>query len=114
MNQKGMELPVNMIIIIAIAVLVLVVIAAFFANQTGTGFNSIQVENAFSSACGQLRSVYSCTQAGMAEVQIKARLKSTDTETSTYNVNELCALKNLPTTTVNGVNACLRACGCTS
>ena len=49
--KKGLELPINMIVIIAIAVLVLVVIAAYFASQTGGGFQSINDLKALGDGC---------------------------------------------------------------
>jgi hypothetical protein len=50
--KKGLELPVNMIIVIAIAVLVLVVISAYFASQTTGGFDTVAANQAVTSACG--------------------------------------------------------------
>jgi hypothetical protein len=110
--MKGLELPVNMIIVIALAVLVLVVIAAFFATQTGSGFNTIALESSFSSACNQLRTAYSCGESGLVGNNIRAQLRPGDSDTKEYTLADLCNMKNLATTPpIN--NACYRSCGCT-
>ena len=69
-GMKGLELPLNMIVLIIIAVLVLVVVAAFFAGYIGTGQNSIAASAAFSTGCNTLRQVYSCNSASVSAVQI--------------------------------------------
>ncbi|MBI2172832.1 MAG: hypothetical protein HYT73_01310 [Candidatus Aenigmarchaeota archaeon] len=53
--KKGMELPINMIVIIALAVLILVIITAFTTSQFGGGVSSISQEAAFAQLCTQYR-----------------------------------------------------------
>ena len=51
MAQKGISLPINMIVILAIAVLVLVVVAAFFVLQVGAGGQTINDQTAWGNGC---------------------------------------------------------------
>lgn len=107
--MKGLELPVNMIIVIAVAVLVLVVIAAFFAGQTTSGFNTVSLQNAFAEACGNLRLAYSCSENGLELAKTKANLKASEPDKE-YSVADLCRLKGIQT--FGNPNPCLKACGC--
>ncbi len=50
-SQKGISLPINMVVILAIAVLVLVVVAAFFVLQAGGSQQSINDQRAWSEGC---------------------------------------------------------------
>lgn len=95
-----------MIIVIAIAVLVLVVVSAFFAGQTGGGFQSIGLEQAFTQGCGALRSAYDCNPNFVASVNIPG-YKTGATDTSTHHLGEICERKGITTN-----EACARACGC--
>ena len=70
-NSKGMELPINMIVVIAIAVLVLVVVAAFFAGRLGAGTNDIALESAFNNGCTTLRAVYNCDYTRAGDVKVR-------------------------------------------
>lgn len=58
--MKGLELPINMIVVIAIAVLVLVVVAAFFAGRLGGGQIDIQRQQALSEGCRKAATLYGC------------------------------------------------------
>jgi len=49
---KGIELPVNAVIIIALAIFVLLMLAAFF-GKSSEGFTDTQYQSAFYSACAQ-------------------------------------------------------------
>ena len=51
MAQKGISLPINMVVILAIAVLVLVVVAAFFVLQAGGSQRSINDQVAWGNGC---------------------------------------------------------------
>ena len=62
MSKKGMELPINMIVVVLIAVLVLVTVGAFLAGQLGGGVGQIGLEQAFGEGCQKLRSVYNCAR----------------------------------------------------
>ena len=50
-SQKGISLPINMVVILAIAVLVLVVVAAFFVLQLGGSQTTINDQTAWSTGC---------------------------------------------------------------
>jgi len=54
-RMKGMELPINMIIIIAIAVLVFVVVAAYFAGAFGGSKDKLAAQAAWNTFCGSER-----------------------------------------------------------
>ncbi len=58
--KKGLELPINMLVIIAIAVLILVVVALFFTGFFGEKSGAINLAVAYSNACETYRSVYNC------------------------------------------------------
>ncbi|MCX6819097.1 MAG: hypothetical protein NT129_03820 [Candidatus Aenigmarchaeota archaeon] len=60
--MKGIDLPINAIVIVAIAVLVLVVIAAFFVGVVGPGTGSMNSQNAWNTGCAQARA-RGCLQA---------------------------------------------------
>ncbi|MBI2583996.1 MAG: hypothetical protein HYW25_04985 [Candidatus Aenigmarchaeota archaeon] len=62
MAQKGISLPIEMIIVIAVAVLVLIVIAAFFISGGGSGIGRITDDAAFSQGCVTLRFTYNCAR----------------------------------------------------
>jgi hypothetical protein len=66
--RRGIELPVNAVIIIALAIFVLLMIAAFFSGS-GQSINSAQVNTAFNEGCSQLSSVYSCNEQKMSEIK---------------------------------------------
>lgn len=103
--KKGMELPINMIVIIALAVLILVIITAFTTSQVGQGVSSIDVERAFASACTELRTVNNCADAKVRE--IKENVQGMGEQT----LLQLCERKGLIGT--DGLTTpCRQACGC--
>ena len=51
MAQKGISLPINMVVILAVAVLVLVVVAAFFVLQAGGSQQTIRDQDAWATGC---------------------------------------------------------------
>ena len=111
---KGLELPINMIIVIAIAVLVLVVISAFFASQTGSGISNIQFEAAFNSACSTWRSTYNCQLGGLTGVQTSFNFLG---QSGGSNLQQLCNFKITGVSTGGtggnvALDACQRVCGC--
>jgi uncharacterized protein (UPF0333 family) len=71
MGKKGLELPLNMIVLIIIAVLVLLVVAAFFTGQFISGASTIELQKAFSNACPTLKNVYNCQNTGFTVGEIK-------------------------------------------
>ena len=50
-SKKGLELPMNMIVIIIISALVLVVLVSYFLSVSGTSMSDAQANAAFSSGC---------------------------------------------------------------
>jgi hypothetical protein len=54
-RMKGMELPINMIIIIAIAVLVFVVVAAYFSGAFIGDSKRVAAQASWNAFCGQER-----------------------------------------------------------
>jgi len=68
MPDKGIELPVNSVIIIALAIFVLLLMAIFFESG-GSELSKTQVNSAFNQGCSQLSSLYSCSHEKMAEVK---------------------------------------------
>jgi len=68
--MKGLELPINIIIVIAIAVLALVIVSIFFVSNFSGGSDSIGLESALQSGCTNLRALYSCDSTKMTEVKI--------------------------------------------
>jgi hypothetical protein len=67
---KGIELPVNSVIIIALAIFVLLMLAAFFSKSSGE-IDKTQIQSAFNSGCSQLSSMYDCTDDAEAWAKIK-------------------------------------------
>ena len=60
MNRKGVELPVNVLVIVAIAVIVLLGLIALYMAGTGGPFSSISLSAAKQSGCSKLISMNSC------------------------------------------------------
>ncbi|MBN2095425.1 MAG: hypothetical protein JW727_05230 [Candidatus Aenigmarchaeota archaeon] len=59
MKFKGVELPVNSVIVIALAIFVLLMMAAFFSGA-GKNIDKTQLQTASSEACSILSTVYNC------------------------------------------------------
>lgn len=100
--MKGMQLPVNMIIIISVAVLVMLVVASFFTGQTSFGFSSISSEKQLAFACNTLHSQYACDQSSVGEVYV-------DDGNSRFYLANLCREKGA---VYEG--DCASLCGCKS
>ncbi len=66
--MKGIDLPINAIVIVAIAVLVLVVIAAFFVGVVGPGTGTMNSQSAWNKGCAQA-TARGCMQADFGLVQ---------------------------------------------
>ena len=90
--KKGLELPINMLVIIAIAVLILVVVALFFTGTFGSGIDTITFEPAFQQACNNWRTLYNCDVSRMGDVQAQFRGPG-DADPTAYNVEAFCAVK---------------------
>jgi hypothetical protein len=68
MPSKGIELPVNSVIIIALAIFVLLIIAAFF-SKSGGEIDKTQINTAFNQGCSQLSTTYNCDSEKISEVK---------------------------------------------
>jgi hypothetical protein len=68
MPSKGMELPVNSVIIIALAIFVLLMLAAFF-GKSGSELDQTQINTAFNQGCSQLSSSYNCDYERVPEIK---------------------------------------------
>jgi len=68
MSSKGIELPVNAVIIIALAIFVLLMLAAFFGKSSGE-LDQTQVTSAFNQGCSQLSSSYNCDYEKVNEIK---------------------------------------------
>jgi hypothetical protein len=68
MLSKGIELPVNSVIIIALAIFVLLMLAAFFGKSSNE-LTTTQVTNAFNQGCSQLSSSYNCDYEKLPEIK---------------------------------------------
>ncbi len=107
--KKGLELPLNMIVLIAIAVLVLVVVAAYFASQTGQGFQTINDLQALNTGC-QLWLSNGCS--GSADTIIIRDYKPL-AATTDQALSVACERNGLDATTgLTRSGACGRRCGC--
>ena len=96
---KGMELPINMIVVVLIAVLVLTTIGIFLTSSFGTNANTIQWESLRGSACNTLRYQGNCANTGLQT--------STDTNGAPIKISQVC--DHLGSV---GDEACKRMCGC--
>jgi hypothetical protein len=68
MPLKGIELPVNSVIIIALAIFVLLMLAAFF-GKSGSELSQTEITNAFNQGCSQLSSSYNCDYQKVSEIK---------------------------------------------
>ena len=108
-NSKGLELPINMIVVIAIAVLVLVVVAAFFVGRIGGGGDEIALTAAFNTGCNNLRSVHNCVVGDIGTITVPGYVPSGESISAYpngYPFGNICQRKGFSPTD------CARACGC--
>jgi len=68
MPRKGIELPVNSVIVIALAIFVLLMLAAFFGKSSGE-VDKTPVNTAFNQGCSQLSTSYNCEHIRVNEVK---------------------------------------------
>ena len=98
---KGMELPINMIVVVLIAVLVLTTVGIFLTRQLGGGASNIDYQAMWGKACTQLRFQASCNIANLGALL--------DANGVPVTFNDVCA---------KAVGAgltpeqCIRQCGC--
>lgn len=68
MRLKGIELPVNSVIIIALAVMVLLMLAVFFMGGT-TSLGSANLGTEWTQSCGILKSTYNCNADSLLSIR---------------------------------------------
>ena len=70
--SKGMELPINMIVVVLIAVLVLTTVGIFLTRQLGGGASTIDWQQKWGQACTQLRFQFNCNpnDAGISQMSL--------------------------------------------
>ena len=100
-GAKGMELPINMIVIIALAVLILVIITAFTTSQVGSGVGSIGLESAFAQSCTIYRN-NGCT----GSMSDAAYSKDVQGLKKGMKLSEMCTQKGI------APEKCAESCGC--
>lgn len=105
--MKGLELPINMIVVIAIAVLVLVVVAALFGGQLMGGDKTFQINSAYNQGCNSLRTVFGCDQSEVGRITTSYKETASSTAKSLL---EVCGLKDPALD--NNPQLCARSCGC--
>ncbi|MFH0836576.1 MAG: hypothetical protein V1870_00440 [Candidatus Aenigmatarchaeota archaeon] len=105
MKQKGISLPIEMMVIIAIAVLVLVVIGAFFIGGAGR-LSTIDDLSAFGQGCQQWKAIGCSGDAGGAGITI-TNYRPTG-EATDQSLKLACT--RLTKLDISG--SCKKACGC--
>ena len=104
--KKGIELPVNVLVIVAIAVIVLLGLVALFMGGFGGFAGNVEVTNAWSNACGNVLSSCgsnhasdSITPVGVGGVQVNTfgtlctalgRNSTEDANTAKNGCNQRC------------------------
>lgn len=100
--MKGLELPINVIVVVALAVLVLVVISAFFLSNFFGGAGTIDEAAAFTTGCGSLRAL-GCRPADVNNVCITGYSENAEDKGLGY----LCIKRGADDTA-----KCAKLCGC--
>ncbi len=104
--MKGLELPVNIIVVIAIAVLVMVALGAFFAANFWGNTNIINQQQALSNGCNSLRTLYECKASRVNSVIISGYSPSGMTNAK-CSLGYVCGKQGAADTV-----ACAKMCGC--
>ena len=105
MSKKGLELPVNMIVVVTVAVLVLVVVAAFLITNFSNNAGIIDLNSALASGCSNLRAFYGCSPDGVGQVMI-SQYKEPGTNKQ-CNLGNICAKSG-----ITDSKLCAKYCGC--
>ncbi len=53
--MKGLELPINMIVVIVVALIVLIAVAAFFTGSLDSGKTAMDAQQKWQSACSAIK-----------------------------------------------------------
>lgn len=95
---KGLELPLNVIVIISISVLILVAIFGIFGTQFFSATSNIESQDLLARGCIKLRADFGCDQTKISLVRVDNQLLS-----------NVCVSNGLSDTA-----ACARSCGCSA
>ncbi len=103
--MKGVELPINVLVIVSLAVIVLLGIVALFTGVFGVTGGGLTNEAALRNSCSPV--AFNC-EGYTADSHFKAITTSAKDDAGTQlNLWELCGALGH-----NTVDACKRACGC--
>ena len=106
--KKGVELPVNVLVIVAIAVIVLLGLVALFMGGFGGFAGSVESTQAWSNACGNV--LANCAGDHYDDPITSIRIGTADVTT----FGKLCEGlgRNRTADTDTTINGCNKACGC--
>lgn len=106
--MKGIELPINVLVIVALAVIVLLGVIALFSGVFGPGSAGIAMSSAWNQACGGITSSCSADHSGNTVTNFKIGT------TTVHTFGGLCIAmyKNTSPETDTSTNGCNKACGC--
>lgn len=105
-KMKGLELPINAIVVIAIAVIVMIAIAGFFVSGFWNGVTSINEAEAFSKGCASLKALYECKASNVNNVIISG-YNPPGTTNAQCRLGYLCWRRGASST-----GQCIKLCGC--
>ncbi len=106
--SKGIELPVNVLVIVAIAVIVLIGLIVLLGKGISET-NPIFVELEKANACGKLKNVYSCNSAQTASVAVDSGSVGKDVT----NLQQLCNKFRSCDKSSDAADCCaVNVCGC--
>jgi hypothetical protein len=122
--MKGIELPINVLIIIAVAIIVLIAVVAMFYSPVNTSGNSVSLDVAKSQACRSLVIGYNCNNAGTSSPADATTLGSIRVDN--YDVDGLLGPNSVGDTLMYlcvkkymvgaadaaGAASCRKLCGC--
>ena len=109
--MKGLQLPVNLLIIVVIAIIVLVAVIGMFYNPISSGANSVSIDVAKSQACRSLVVGYECSLSVTLDT---IRVDNYDVDgngnNNDDNLMDLCEEKFM--IAAGDQAACRKLCGC--
>ena len=114
LNMKGIELPINILIIVAVAVIVLIALVAMFYPAFSGGSQVVTIETAKSQACRALIANKCPSAASVGVINFDANKNgftySVITEAQTNGDTLLALCSNYLQTTLDA--DCKKLCGC--
>jgi hypothetical protein len=112
--MKGIELPINILVIVAIAVIVLLGLVALYFIGSDPFNKGISISSLKNVGCGNFTLAYDCGKRGQktSDVQLPANSYG---ESTLYNLckNKLGMTDVVSTTTIDEIEVqCRQMCGC--